>query len=101
MSGVRQMSYGWLDKYGSDIVDGLIKLGLSGIGHPELQRMLDAGEVDLYLLSGLKSNSNKWYLRGFRLIHVGHDDVRRSDDNHGDPDIVKESKVDSTGLPLQ
>jgi len=98
MNGVRQMSYGWLNKYGSDIVNGFIKLGLQGIGEPQLASMLKAGEIDLYLMGALKQRGDKWLIRGFELIHAG--EVETLEGDGGLPDIVTEQKVNSAGFNI-
>jgi RHS repeat-associated protein len=88
----RQMSYGWIDKYASQVVDGLKDLGISGIGAKEFERLLDRGEIDLYLLGAFK-NGKTWKLRGFRLLHVNMDDAEIAD--FGDPKITQEHEVDA------
>lgn len=60
---IRQMSYSWIDKYATEVVEGIIQLGISGIGSKQLEILLDRGEVDLYLLGALK-DKNTWSLKG-------------------------------------
>lgn len=70
----RQMSYSWIDKYASQVVDGIADLAIDGIGLSEFKTLLERGEVDLYLLAGLKSG-NTWKICGFRLLHADLGDV--------------------------
>jgi RHS repeat-associated protein len=101
MGGVRQMSSGWLNRYSEDIVKGLAEMGLKGIGVPELKYLLEVGQIDVYLLTGLKKNNNKWLIRGFRLLHVGDIETLGDDDANGIPEIVKESKVNYRGEEIR
>jgi hypothetical protein len=90
VNGVRQMSYAWLDRYASQILNGFIELGLRGIGADEVERMLERGEIDLYLLGAMKAGG-QWKIRGFRLLHVNLDEVETA--LGGFPEITRETTL--------
>jgi hypothetical protein len=74
-NNIRQMSATWLDRYASQVVDGLVSLGLSYVPK-EILPAINRGEIDLYLLAATQQiTGSNWELRGFRLLHVGGDDV--------------------------
>ena len=85
------MSSQWLDNYASDILNGVISLGLNGISDDaELRRYISRGQIELYLLGGLREWTN-WRIRGFRLLHLGANDVMQ--DEGGFPEITNEHIV--------
>ena len=91
LNSVRQMSSQWLDNYASDILNGVISLGLNGISDDaELRRYISRGQIELYLLGGLREWTN-WRIRGFRLLHLGANDVMQ--DEGGFPEITNEHIV--------
>jgi len=100
MSGFRQMSWGWIDKYGSDVVNGFIKLGVKKMNIPLFEKMLDRGEIELYLLGALQQKGGKkWLIRGFRLLHVSTDEIESA--SHGLPEIVEERTVNRAGKQIK
>jgi RHS repeat-associated protein len=86
----RQMSAGWLDRYASQVLEGMIDLGLQGLGDvDELKRYIKQGQVEAYLLGGLKEWMD-WRIRGFRLMHLGNDEVLPDISEGGFPEITDE-----------
>lgn len=90
----RQMSYSWIGKYASQVVDGIADLAIDGIGLSEFKTLIERGEIDLYLLGGLKSG-NTWKIRGFRLLHAELGDVDLPGD--GPAELTQERTV--PGVP--
>lgn len=93
MNGMRQMSARWLDGYGSDILNGVIRLGLQGVGDEnELKRFMKEFKVEAYLLGAMKEWTD-WRIRGFRLMALGDDEVLPDASAGGFPEITNEHIV--------
>ena len=95
VNGFRQMSFGWIDKFASDVVGGLLELGVSGLGVEQFKHLLRAGEVDLYMMGALKESGDKWRIRGFEVVHAGLTEAVGG--AGGLPEIVSERRVNSKG----
>ncbi len=76
------------------MVDGLAELAISGISEGVFRTLLECGEIDLYLLGGLKSG-NTWKNRGFRMLHAGLGDVELP--GAGPAELINERTV--PGVP--
>jgi hypothetical protein len=92
MNGMRQMSARWLDEYASRILDGMVDLGLHEMGLSELRQYIKQGKVEAYLLGALKEWTD-WRIRGFRLMHLGDDEVIPDISEGGFPEITNEHVV--------
>src|SRR5205823_3621563 len=64
-NNIRQMSSNWLDRYASQLVDAIVRVGLSYLPE-QIMPAIRRGEIDLYLLAAAKQfNGDNWDLQGF------------------------------------
>ena len=98
MSGYRQMSYGWIDYYAKDIVQGFLKMGLEGLGLAEFEDVLNSGEIEYYLMAARKHSRQRWSLKGYRLVHAGQ--VETLGESGGYKEIIEGVTVNHEGTKV-
>lgn len=89
VDGALQMSYNWIDKNLSGAASNLVKTledllgseipGGEGPASKALKALMQNGEMEFYLLRGVRYSGKGWQLRGFRLLHIGGDGVGLAD----------------------
>lgn len=89
VNATRQMSANWIDNYASKAVEGLLEMGLEGLGLGQFKQLNRAGKIEVYLLGALRK-FNGWKIRGFRMMHLGDDEVIPDTTEGGFPEITNE-----------
>lgn len=91
--GALQMSANWIDRHTEKIIDATLRSvapEFSGAAREIVDRMLSNGEFGFYLLRAKDNRSGMWSLQGYRLLHVGGNDVAKGGMAH--PEIEAEEK---------
>ena len=65
---------------------------MHGLGQSELKIYIKKGQVEAYLLGALKE-WRSWRIRGFRLIHLGDEEIIPDITEGGFPEITDEHVI--------